>query len=205
MKDLKIIIYTLIVLAIILRIHSRISNPAFVEEYYCSTLTRMDSLLIGGLLAIRMKEGLSISKMFIQVILSICGILFFMAWIFDKDLNQNNIGFSTIGYTMFAILFACIIYLSITHKYLTNIIVEKLKGLNFIGKISYGIFVYHIPIYLIISAPLSELFTQLLNADLNAYTPFYTSIISVILTVFLSMFSFYLLEKPILNYKKHFT
>ncbi len=200
---LKNIMVLLIAIAILLRVYTRIHFPDDVEKYYCSTLTRMDSLLVGGLLAIRLKEGKTLPALFIKLIFLICSILLLLSYLFHYDLNQDNPILSTIGYTCFAILFACIIYLFITANQPVMNWLKKLHLLNFIGKISYGMYVYHLPIYLILSTQFSKIISGYINTGPNA-TTIWVSLLSVVITIAASTISFYFLEKPILSLKKHF-
>ncbi len=200
LKKLSII---LILIAIVFRFYTRISFPDDVEKYYCSTLTRMDSLLIGGLLAIRLKEGLIIPTMFIKSVSCICVLLLTLVFISGDSLRQDNLILSTVGYTCFAVFFSCVIYLFITAR---ESIISWFKGLhilNYIGKISYGIYVYHIPIYLILGTQFSNVISTWANID-KGQTGICVSVLSLIFTLLASTASFYILEKPILSLKKHF-
>ena len=77
-----------------------------------------------------------------------------------------------------------------------------MKPLSFLGRISYGMYVYHIPIYLVLGSLLSE--PLALQIGSNALTALIISALSVILTIAASAASFYIVERPILNLKKHF-
>lgn len=97
---------------------------------------------------------------------------------------------------VYALLFACIIY-TIASKEKPIISLEN-RFFNFLGKISYGLYVYH---WLVI------FFTVLLlkRYDLNVYLEnilLYT--ISISLTILLAYLSFVFFEKPLLKLKKNF-
>ncbi|MGZ3853172.1 MAG: hypothetical protein ACXVBX_10315, partial [Flavisolibacter sp.] len=60
----------------------------------------------------------------------------------------------------------------------------------------------HIPIYLVLCNLLSKAISDT-SKPLIGY-PLFISAISVLLTILASTISFYLLERPILNLKRHF-
>lgn len=101
------------------------------------------------------------------------------------------------GYSLVNYLFALILY----NVYQTKLFVNVLEHviLRYIGKISYGAYVYHVFIIHILSK-----FIPFDTASPFFYVKFY--LIVVILTVIISSLSFYFLEKPITNLKyKYFS
>src|SRR5438270_3005549 len=62
LKKMKIIIAVLIVLSLSARIYMWSQYPLDLVKYYCNTLTRMDSILMGCFLSVLIKEGKEISN-----------------------------------------------------------------------------------------------------------------------------------------------
>ena len=178
-------------------------NPSDMVKYYCNTLTRMDSLLMGCLLAVWLKEGKTISNKVINRTLFFCASFFTIGVILGENFKQTNPYFSTIGYTIVSIFFAALLYQFIKGEIKPLIWLKNSPVLNFIGKISFGIYVFHIPIYLVLSSMLLTLLQQ--QFGMNNWTALFSiASISLVLTLVASILSFYLLEKPILNLKRHF-
>lgn len=199
---LRKVIFVLIAISIVVRVTTWLLNPNQVETYYCNTLTRMDSLLMGSLLAVHLREGKEIAHHWIKLVFSAYFLLISASIFLFGNVSQDNALFPTVGYTLSALFFSCILYLFIKIKWDVQHWLMKLNALRFIGKISYGIYVYHIPIYLVLCSLLSEKTNHLFENGLH-HTLF-LSTTSLLLTIIVSALSYYLIEKPILNLKKHF-
>jgi peptidoglycan/LPS O-acetylase OafA/YrhL len=91
----------------------------------------------------------------------------------------------------FALLIYCVAYQRILTQFL------DLSWLRYIGKISYGMYVYHFPVLWLIANLLEERMQE--RIIYWAYVG-----ISFFATVLLASLSFYLLEKPLLNLKDRF-
>jgi peptidoglycan/LPS O-acetylase OafA/YrhL len=202
-KSLKIVISVLITIAIVSRLCTWMMYPHEVESYYCNTFTRMDSLLMGSLLAVHIKEGKGLSANLIHLVI-ISFILLIAASLFIfSNVDQGNFLFPTIGYTISAIFFSVVLYLFIKKEAILINWFRRLDALRFIGKISYGIYVFHIPIYLILASQLSAIVNSFFYSP--EYAALFISALSVLVTIIISAASFHFIEKPILDLKKHFT
>jgi peptidoglycan/LPS O-acetylase OafA/YrhL len=203
LEVIKKIIVGLILLAVVVRFSVWLMYPHEVEKFYCSTFTRMDSLLMGCLTAVHLKQGKNISSLAIKLISSgfigliICSLIVF------GNLRQDNPLFPTVGYTLTAAFFACLVYALLRKENQLVNWIKYLASLRFMGKISYGMYVYHIPIYLLLSTQLTKISEHYsLGFPLN--NGWFISALSVVLTLIASTISFYGLEQPILRLKKHF-
>ena len=100
------------------------------------------------------------------------------------------------GYSLLNYLFAVLIYCVIR----TKLFQSDLSGsiISYIGKISYGLYIYH---YFIIAIVVSLFKKYSLPHYLGAPGVFWTALI---LTIIVASLSYYLLEKPILNLKTRF-
>ena len=199
---LKKVVIGLIVFSVSYRSLTWWLHPFETETYYCNTFTRMDALLIGSLLAIHLRQGKLISSILIKTIFTAFAVLFLTSlWVLG-NLDRGNAVFATVGYTIADLFFAILLYLFISKGETLKHILHRLSALRFIGKISYGIYVYHVPIYLVLATQCSKVLNEFVN---NAEeTSLLVSILSVLITLAASVFSFYILEKPILSLKKYF-
>lgn len=198
---LKKIILGLVVAAIVIRVNIWL-NGEHLEAYYCNTLTRMDSLLMGCLLAVHLKQGRTVSMKFIHLaFISFSAVVVSSLFLYG-NVNQKNLLFASVGYTGTACFFTALLYLLVKNESLLLPLTKKLQPIRYIGKISFGIYVYHLPIYLLLNY---FIFKYLANNENLFYTQStFISSLSIILTVLASSLSFYLLEKPILNLKRRF-
>jgi peptidoglycan/LPS O-acetylase OafA/YrhL len=199
---LKKVILGLIGLAVVVRICTWAAHPHEVEVFYCNTLTRMDSLLVGCFLAVHLKQGKEISISTIKVILLSFIMLIVASLAIFGNVRQDNMLFPTVGYSISAAFFGAILYLLVRHE--THLLpwLKHLKALSFLGKISYGMYVYHIPIYLILNYLISLVIDDHSMSFLGH--ALVVSVLSLLFTIIASTISFYFLEKPILSLKKHF-
>lgn len=203
-ETIKKLVIALIIFAVIVRFSTWLAYPHEVEKFYCSTFTRMDSLLMGCLLSIHLSQGKQISRKAMLVVGHSFAALIISSLLVFGNLRQDNVLFPTIGYTLTAAFFSVLVYLFLNKEDQLANGLKYLSGLRFIGKISYGMYVYHIPIYLILSTGLNRMSENLsLGFPLNS--ALFISALSVALTLLVSTLSFYLLEQPILKLKKHFS
>src|SRR5947209_20530866 len=76
LRKMKKIIIALILLALSARIYIWSQYPLDLVKYYCNTLTRMDSILMGCFLSIHIKEGKEIGNKILGMIVAFCLIFF---------------------------------------------------------------------------------------------------------------------------------
>jgi len=91
----------------------------------------------------------------------------------------------------FALLIYCVVY----EKLLTRFL--EMSWLRYLGKISYGMYVYHLPIIWFVERFLEERLQGEMAVWLKAG-------VSLSATILISTLSYYLLESPILNLKERF-
>ncbi|OJV53738.1 MAG: hypothetical protein BGO31_02455 [Bacteroidetes bacterium 43-16] len=208
----------LIILAIAIRFYSAIAFPG--TPYLQSTLifTRMDSLLLGGLLPLFIKlYNISFKRLNLvfNVLLLLSGLLIVLSIanynittlktdsvseMFAAYGNPNlNTGYGHLKYTILAVFFMALIgKIAYTTSPLATKFVKFLsnKPLAYIGKISYGIYLYHWVI--------QEFFTlglQKVNLEIPA---FLLVCIKITLSIVIAALSWNLIEKPILKLKDRY-
>jgi peptidoglycan/LPS O-acetylase OafA/YrhL len=201
LETLKKLISLLILFAFLLRILTWMLYPQKTGELYYNTFSRMDSLLIGCLISIRLKQGKKIPKALIKIIFLGFITLVISSVAILGNIQQDNIIFSTIGYSLTAAFFGCAIYLLITYETKLSPLIKKLQVLIFLGKISYGLYVFHLPVYLITAYLLTN--NSHSSLPLILRHTLFISIFSLLITFLLSIASFNILEKPILSFKKY--
>ncbi len=99
------------------------------------------------------------------------------------------------GYTLLNYFFAILIYGVAREGWLVRFL--EIRPARYLGKISYGLYVYHFPIIWFVAR----------MADLGIKDPILkplTAVVALVATIVLASLSFYLLERPILNLKDRF-
>jgi peptidoglycan/LPS O-acetylase OafA/YrhL len=77
------------------------------------------------------------------------------------------------------------------------------RSLFFLGKISYGIYLYHVPVQWL-GFMLSPFITKILPGFLRPYNGYFLFVINFFLLVLIAWLSWRIIEKPILGLKKYF-
>ncbi len=174
-----------------------------MEFFYRSLPTRLDALLIGGLIALLLrgpeKQWLSASR---RVLLAASSAAFILAYLVSVKLLKlpfygsatNWIGI--VGFTLID-LFAAALIVECIHPGSLLGRVLSFKPLRLLGIISYGFYVYHDLLH-----DFFALFAMRFFPSMG-----YAGIVMTALlgTTFLATLSYRLMERPILELKAHFT
>ena len=154
------------------------------------TFTRLDQLVLGGILAILERNKVLTNKNLKYFIICIITGLAFTILIYSKfssfyvELFKHNV----LGILYFGVIGYCII--NENNSFFTKMI--KQKPLKYLGKISLGIYVWHVLIIFFI------------NSGRTTGYSIFDFLILVGLTTLLASMSYYWLEKPFLQLKKRF-
>jgi len=167
------------------------------------TYTRIDGLCIGSMLAVLMKINSSFLRKYSSVVVFTLAGFNFLFYFFNRRHEFSFPYLAIIGYTTFAIVFALVVYEAVARE---NKIINFILGirlLRFFGKISYGLYVFHWPVYLILYKYADNwIHKNLAIADQYAQTS--TSIALTLTGIAVSIISFYGFEKHFLKMKKLF-
>jgi peptidoglycan/LPS O-acetylase OafA/YrhL len=169
-----------------------------------STATRADSLLIGAFLAIAVQDAVWLRRLKILCPYIFVSSFAFMAVIghFGHEAWKRGYYTETIGYTCVACAYACVVFWAFlqngTRTALDRVLNSSL--LRIFGKYSYGLYVYHFAIFLVL--------TRMLSAYSWYGKRFFPSILTcagfVGVTFAAAAFSFHFIETPFLSMKKNF-
>jgi len=165
--------------------------------------TRIDGICIGSALAlIKFINPKFITHYTPYIISSIAAMNFIFYFINER--NQFSLPyFPLIGYTTFAIVFAILVYEAATlnKNYITTIL--SFSPLRFIGKVSYGFYIYHWPVYILLT-PVIITFLKNILATKATHLNLIASILATLIGFGISVISFYFFETPFLKLKKYF-
>lgn len=156
----------------------------------------LDSFCLGGLLVFHQQNG---SKLYnwlrknrILVLLS-CLLIYF---IFNYFIGKERL-YLTLYFTIISILFAQIILIcsnEVSTPFFATILNNRL--LIYLGKISYGLYLYHNFVPYIYNLKFDYVF--------GIYSFYVVQLLRFLVLTFIATLSWYLLEKPILNLKNKF-
>ena len=161
--------------------------------------TRMDGLSIGSLIAIWKfnKENIKTKILkFGTVLIS----FHLIAAIISKIIFTHIPHFSFLGYTSISVLFGILIVFAIERK---NIVIKKIfefTPLRYIGKISYGLYIYHVPVLVVFKIYFTSYVLKLYLSPL--LTNIVIAFSTVLIAILISLISFNFFEKKILLLKE---
>ena len=193
---------TLISALLVVSFIFRLLNYSDLDIIYYHTLSVMPDILVGSLLAylyfrktvwIQKLKNLSKSKIIFIYGVGIILVLFKTKLFIDY--------FIVLERFVFALFFAFIL---LDQIYFKNSVFKlgKVKLFNHLGKISYGLYMYHLVVLFLLQKLMINLFSEL---NLNNYSIviIYFSL-GILGTYLLSFVSYHTIEKPFLSLKKRF-
>ena len=167
------------------------------------TYTRIDGICIGSMLGIlQYMRSPFIKKYFTGLILLLAAMNFIFYFI-NKQYDFTFPYLAIVGYTTFAVLFAIIVHEVIQGENRLLNFLLNIKPLKFFGRISYGLYIFHWPVYLILYAWLEE--------KIRGMTTFSDTVLTIIVSIglsiigiLISIISYYTFERYFLKKKKAF-
>jgi len=167
------------------------------------TYTRIDGICIGSMLAIlQFIRSPFIKKYFTGLILLLAAMNFVFYFI-NKHYQFTYPYLAIVGYTTFAMLFAIVVHEVIQGENKILNFLLNIRPLKFFGKISYGLYIFHWPVYLILYEWMEERIRSIatMSGDMLAIA---VSIVLTIIGIIISIISFYTFERYFLKKKKAF-
>lgn len=190
----------LIIVAVLLRVTFKLLGDPFSSLIYVCTFCRMDSILVGALIAVVLhcpEKKILFERLKWQLFL---GTFFLLlgGYVLAKIISFNF--FETVGYTFFALfcgsLINLIMFLPRRSRFL--LVFDNSLCRSF-GKYSYSMYLFHTPAILLIrKAPFFNSATYALPAVMALFA------LSTVMTYAISWITWHTYEKHFLKQKKHF-
>ncbi len=162
---------------------------------WCNTFARLDSIALGAMLAVSLGGRAPQIKSSLRIVL--CGAALASWWLIAMFLSQDG-PTSVITYSGTAVASVALL-VAVLQKDARLLLVRPFSWLVYLGRISYGLYVFHL---LVLALIFKLSFVPLLGIELNFTRRF---ILSFLVTVALAAVSYRWLEQPFLRLKKHFT
>jgi peptidoglycan/LPS O-acetylase OafA/YrhL len=170
------------------------------DSFY--TFSRIDGICVGSMIAILLWVYPSFLKKFMPVIVLGLAALNFLMYFVNRNAEVRLPYLAFIGYTTFSVMFGFLVHEAVTGSSRIMRLIFENGLLRFFGKISYGLYVYHWPIFLVLSPVFYQLFSPHFSSDKMAV--FASSLTVTIVAVALSYLSFHFFEKYFLGLKNKF-
>lgn len=195
--------FIILLSCILLRIISWLYFGEGYTNYQIQSATRVDGLCIGSLIALwKYGNPASLNKKITATAISIISIhiiVFVLVKLFFPDTPH----FRFLGFTSIAAVFGLLVWYSISHKTMLNQYFLNNKYLKWLGKISFGLYVFHWPVLVLFRI----CFTNRLESYgfSRAYSYIFLSVAAVIVAIGISWISYTLFEKKFLALKDRFS
>lgn len=167
------------------------------------TFTRIDGLCIGSILALLMRINPGFLKKYTTLIVLLMAAVNFGFYFINNRQSVTLPYLALVGYTTFAVLFGILVYEAVTgeSKFIQFILNNRI--LKFFGRISYGLYVYHWPVYILLFPFFLKTLSEKIHLQ-HRYAETGSAIIVTILSVLISLLSFHFFEKKFLQLKKRY-
>lgn len=173
----------------------------FIEPYrYMATLSRMDSISIGAMIAILIRNNKQWLEKHVSVFALISALCAVAGVIYYR--SANFLAVPSI-YTFVDIFSGCILLYSLSLNKPWIIRIGDLCFFRFLGKYSYGIYIYHYIIFNILFYNVQPIFMKYFSRFW--ITEGLIGILTFCTAVFISLISYKYLELPFLKLKKYFS
>lgn len=199
--NISIILLSIIVRIIVALVSNDPTSALYIAYY--STITRLDTLALGALIAIIFKESVlwqeKLKKIALPALLCSMVLVLIVVLMPNSDQLYNNVPVRLTGYTVLAIMGGSSIVISLTYE--RSFLLRRFfrnKVLRFFGQYSYALYLIH-PLIL-------QIFLDILwDAKFRGWQAYVSYLfISFSLTIILSMLSWNLMEKRMLSLKRYF-
>lgn len=182
------IILMLTIIAIYLLIKSLFYNSNYSIFYTFWTHFNIDCMAIGGLFAILLFRKSSLLNILMNTY------LFYTTLIVTLFMICKGIQIEYLHYEIYAILFGIII-LNLAANKSIRFSLEN-KPLNYLGKISYGLYMYH---------PICLVFSLKILSNFGIYNYYSMLFSSILITIIIASFSYHFIEAGFIKLKSRFT
>jgi peptidoglycan/LPS O-acetylase OafA/YrhL len=192
-----------IIFILVICIASRIISWSYWGGNYTGfcfhNMTRLDGLCIGSLIAIwRFQDIRTLRKKFFRFFVTVLGI-HLIALLLAKTFFPGLPHFVFFGYTSICAIFGAIVFHAISKSAAATKFLLENKLLKYFGKISYGLYVFHWPVFIFFKLfVLNKLTTRGIN---YTYAEFIVATSAFVMATLLSILSYTYFEKRILALK----
>ncbi|WP_339735938.1 acyltransferase [uncultured Gimesia sp.] len=177
-------------------------NPMTI---YTLTVFRIDTLCAGALIAVWLRDADQSKRLerFKIPCLVIAGLALIAVVIFDGSFSGEGLGSQTIGYSLFAAIYALLIAFVVMNPSSVPPLKRILEFgvLRYFGNRSYAIYLFQMVVFI----PLNQIYLRHWKAiDISGWRAVCTFCIALVFILALATISWYCYEKPFLKLKRFF-
>jgi peptidoglycan/LPS O-acetylase OafA/YrhL len=186
---------------IVLRFWLWVNKIEGLAYYNLYTFTRIDGICVGCMVALLQKINRNFLQRYMALIVFGFAAFNFIFYLVNLQYNDSFPYLALVGFSTFSMIFGLLVYdiVNVQTKIWDRIF--NIEVLKFLGRISYGTYIFHWPLYLILHPFLMKWAKQFM---LPVSAQFFTSISATILAYSLGYLSYRYFELRFLKLKKHF-
>jgi peptidoglycan/LPS O-acetylase OafA/YrhL len=177
-----------------------IEDLAYASLY---TFTRIDGICIGCMVALLMKINQPFLKKYTPMIVLLMAAINFGFYFINGSHSFTLPYLAFAGYTTFAVLFGILVYEAVLAESKWIQFFLNIRILKFFGKISYGLYVYHWPVYILLFSFFTNLFITTMNISVRI-AEISSGIVVTFVGIIISIISYRYFEKPFLKLKNSY-
>jgi peptidoglycan/LPS O-acetylase OafA/YrhL len=200
-KYLLVLIVALLIGVMGLRLwiwNNQVADLAYFNLY---TFTRIDGLCIGCMIALLQRINRRFLASYTPLIVLFFAALNFAFFFINRNNRFNFPYLALVGYTTFAMIFGLLVNQAISSNNKLVNFIFRMPVLKFFGRISYGFYIFHWPLYILFS-PL--LYTWLSRFASGSSLQFLVSLLATLAGIGISWLSYHYYEKYFLKLKDRF-
>ncbi|MGZ8551573.1 MAG: acyltransferase family protein, partial [Chitinophagaceae bacterium] len=201
-KFLLVFISLLLVAVLGLRLWAWVNQVADLAYFNLYTFTRIDGICIGCMVALLQRINPGFLKKYTSTIVLFFALLNFAFFFINRNYDFGFPYLALAGYTTFAMIFGLLVNEAVSRE--TSIInyIFDIPILKFFGRISYGFYIFHWPVFILFSP---WLYFQLSPYISGQWLQFTIALLATILAILVSIISYAYFEKYFLRMKSKYT
>lgn len=200
LKRLLTACISLIILSISMRYITWYAGATENPVQFVATFCRLDGLAIGAVIAVLIRQRQEILLKLCKWLFAITIPLIIILYAFAQTMKYDNYYYETIGFTIFDLFWGAVLISCFLPQFGFTRSIFNMQWLTWLGKYSYGIYVYHWIIYQL-SWPW---FRSMAGDPLISDVRYTYGTICLVATLIVSVLSYRFLELPLLKLKNRF-
>lgn len=200
-KPLLLLCGALMLMGFVLRLNLRFETEGSAFTHYMyNTLSRLDSFMAGALVCLLLRQPLAAGRLRpFGFAGAVAALLLTAIFILRGTVNYRDMIISTAGMGLIAVAAACLLPLLVNggSGRLNTLFTQQ--PLLFTGRISYGLYMYHVLIFTFVSNRLNGYVAGIVGGGLIAET--ITAVFCLMITYITAWLSYRFLEKRLLRIK----
>ncbi|HEY5967192.1 MAG TPA: acyltransferase [Chitinophagaceae bacterium] len=202
-KRILIFCIFLLVIVIAARFYIWENNEHFPSYERAFLFTRLDGILIGSMLAAIYKINIRLLRKYFTVFLVTLTAVNYLFYLYKENQSPDFPVWAIGGFTTFSFVFALGVYEAVMkeNKFINLVFTNPV--LMFLGKYSYGIYIFHWPITIMMTPYFGDIMRSLIKEP-GVWRQMGIAILCTVTAVVISVISYHFFEKHFLKFKKYF-